>query len=334
MSTIAVTGASGFVGRYVCRELLARGHSVRALIRDGTKAREVFGTPAPERLHYTTGDCCDPSALGQLLQGCDAAIHLVGIIREVRGEDADKPQSFYRMHVQATQAIVDACQTAKVGRYLHMSALGIGPEGRAKYQQTKWEAEQVVRRSGLDWTVFRPSLVHGPDGEFIKLFKDLCSGEVPPYLFIPYFAKGRVDHSVIMGAITFEPAMVQPVAVEDVAIAFAQAISNPDTFGEIYNLVGPEKLDWRELSEFLRDTLPGAKRSMGTWYIPGEHAALIATAAQSVGLGSLLPFDPGQALMALEDNTGELFKMQHDLNLTPRSFRAGVKAYAQTMAAH
>lgn len=326
--TIAVTGCTGFVGRYVVRELLSRGHQVRGLIRDAHKAAEVFGRTPPAGLSTIVGDVCDSAAIEGLVRGCDAAIHLVGIIREVRGESPDRPQSFERMHVQATRTIVEACLRTGVKRFLHMSALTVGPEGRSGYQKSKWEAELIVRRSGLDWTVFRPGLIHGPDGEFIQMMAELASGEVPPYLFIPYFARGRVDHRVVAGAVTYEPAKTQPIAVQDVALAFANALETTRAVGEVYNLVGSETLDWRELAEFLRDTLHGTKKSLGVWYIPGEHAAAAARFANTVGLGKLLPFDEGQALMATEDTTADPTKARADLNLNPRPFRKTVESYA------
>ncbi len=323
-----MTGCTGFVGRYVVGELLSRGHQVRGLIRDVDKAREVFGRTVPAGLSTVAGDVCDPGALDALVRGSDAVIHLVGIIREERGESSDEPQSFERMHVYATRAILDACQRAGVSRYLHMSALGVGPEGRSAYQKTKWAAEQSVRAGGLDWTIFRPGLIHGPDGEFIQTMAELASGEVAPFVFIPYFARGRVDHRVIAGAVTYEPASTQPIAVQDVALAFANALETTRAIGEVYNLVGPEALDWRELAEFLRDTLHGTKKSMGVWYVPGEHAAAAARFAKTIGLGKLLPFDEGQALMAIEDTTADPTKARADLNLNPRPFRRTVLEYA------
>lgn len=323
---IAVTGGTGFIGRHVVRELLKRGHAVRLLVRDYANLRSSFGSPLPEGLTAVQGDVCDARALGELLRGASACVHLVGIIREVRGDGP--AQTFERMHVRATQAIVDACQAAGVKRYLHMSALGVGPEGKSQYQQTKWQAELIVRRSGLEWTIFRPSLVHGADGEFVKMMNKLCGGEMPPYVFIPYFVRTKVDTTVPLGAMSFEPAMVQPVAVEDVALAFAQALDREQSIGEIYNLVGSERLNWQELTEFFRDTLPDGNPRMGVWYVPGTHAAIAATAAGKVGLSGLLPFDAGQALMATEDSVADPTKVKIDLGIEPKAFRATVKRYA------
>jgi NADH dehydrogenase len=275
-----------------------------------------------------TGDVGNAGVLDALVNGCDAAINLIGIIREVRGGDTDASQTFERMHVGATRDLVDACLRMGVRRYLHMSALSVGPEGRSGYQKTKWAAEQIVRHSDVDWTIFRPGLIHGPDGEFMQMMAELASGEAPPFLFIPYFARMRVDHRVPMGAMTFEPASVQPVAVEDVAYAFAQALETPSAVGEIYNLVGSEALNWQELNEFIRDTIPGTKKELGVWYIPGDHAAVIANIADKIGLGKLLPFDEGQALMATADTTADATKARLDLGLQPRPFRSTVRGYA------
>ena len=172
---------------------------------------------------WVAGDACDAAALDRLCKGADAVVHLVGIIREVRGNSA-RPQTFERMHVQATQAAIDAAKRSNIRRYVQMSALGVGPEGRSAYQKTKWAAEQAVRRSGLEWTIFRPSLIHGPGSEFITMLTELASGEKPPYFFIPYFVRAEEDRRVPMRFADWEPAKVQPVAVEDVAYAFAESL--------------------------------------------------------------------------------------------------------------
>jgi NADH dehydrogenase len=334
--TVAVTGATGFVGRHVVRELLARGHRVRALVRDGDKAGRVFGADAA-RIDLTLGDACDDGPVSRLVRGADACIHLIGIIREVRGGRVgggdDRPQTFQRMHIAATRTLVDACRAAGVKRFLHMSSLGAAPDSRAEYQRSKWEAERYVRRafpdgSALDWTIFRPSIIHGPDGDFVQMMHDLCTGDVAPFFFLPYFARKKIDDSVPAGRIDFVAPSIQPIAVEDVAYAFAEALDRPQTIGEIYNLVGPDVLTWPEMLEFFRDTLPGTKKGLSTFHIPGDHAAIIAQVASVLGLGSLLPFDRGQALMGMDDSTADPAKAAIHLGLTPRPFRQTVQSYA------
>ena len=320
--TVAVTGATGFVGRHVVRELLSRGHAVRALGRSHETAREVL--PRDPRLTFVEGNILDAKTLPELLRGADSCIHLVGIIREAGGG-----QTFGRMHVDATREAVEACRAAGISRFLHMSALGASPEGPSKYQKTKWEGEQIVRRSGLGWTVFRPSIIDGAGSEFIRMFKGMCAGQEAPYYFLPYFVRpAPADKRVPLGGQGWESAKIQPIAVEDVAAAFAEALTRPVTIGEVYNLVGPDVLDWPEMLTFLRDSIPGCKRNLHPWHIPGTHGAMLARAANVFGLGGLLPYDAGQALMAMEDSVSEMTKAAAHLGLRPRPCRQAVAAYA------
>ncbi len=315
--TIAITGGTGFVGRHIIRELLGRGHAVRALAR----APETAGLGANVTL--VQGGFSDEIALQELVRGCDACIHLIGIIRE-----ASDGQTFERVHVGATRNILKACEAQRVSRYLHMSAMGARPDGKAAYQRTKFEGERLVQASGLDWTIFRPGLIHGPGGEFIQMVQAMASGEMPPYLFMPYFVRATMDTSVPLGAISWESASVAPVFVENVARAFAEAIERDDTAHEIYNLAGDDEMTWPELYRVLRDELPGTNKKMQPWHVPGLHARAIAHAATAVGLGALLPFDAGQAHMAEQDSTADLSKARAHLGFDPSPFRETVRDYA------
>jgi nucleoside-diphosphate-sugar epimerase len=341
--TVAVTGATGFVGRYIVRELLERGYGARALVRDRSKARGVLPRQAPG-LALVEGDILAEGAAAELVRGVDACIHLIGIIREDPGAGV----TFKRMHVEATRAVVRACEvesgaTGRARRLIHMSALGADPEGPAPYQKSKWESEQFVRHSGrggavaeggegLEWTIFRPSLIHGPDGEFVQMVRGLASGQEAPYYFIPYFTRRVVDTSVPMGPVRNESALVSPIAVEDVARAFVAAIDRPQTFGEVYNLVGPDTLTWPELLITLRDHLPGTSRSLVPWGIPGTTGVAVARIARRLGLASILPFGESEPAMAMEDSTAERAKVVAHLGLEPRPFAEAVESYAAAAA--
>src|SRR3990167_4875721 len=130
---VFVTGATGFVGRAVVQALRAEGHLVRCLVRPGSE-RDLRGFEAIERV---PGDVLAPQALEEAMAGCDAVVHLVGIIREHPASGA----TFYRVHVQGTVNVAAAAAAVGARRLLHMSALGAREGARSDYHRTKWAAE-------------------------------------------------------------------------------------------------------------------------------------------------------------------------------------------------
>ncbi|MBY0113093.1 MAG: SDR family NAD(P)-dependent oxidoreductase [Phycisphaerales bacterium] len=328
IKTVAVTGATGFVGRAIVAELLKQGYNVRALVRSRVKAREVLPRPTPNAATLTLveGDIHDDRSPAELVAGAQACIHLIGIIREERGG-----VTFHRMHVASTRVITEACKAAGVNRYLQMSALGVRDDADCAYRTTKWDAEQIVRRSGLDWTIFRPGLIHGPGSSFLEMAARWCKGEAPPYFFLPYFRGGQEDTSVPLGGVNYRDPVVQPVAVDDVASAFVRALSREQSVGETYNLVGSEQLTWPQMLVELRDNIHGANTNLQPWGVPADLAALQALGASYVGLGGLLPFDHGMAVMGGQDSVSETKKVESHLELKARPFRASFRAYAGTL---
>lgn len=325
---VAVTGATGFVGRAVVRELLSRGHTVKALVRDRKKAAQVL-PPSNAALTLVQGDIEDDRAVQELLTGVDACVNLIGIIREVRS--AGKSQTFQRMHVGATRRLVSACEKGGVQRYVQMSALGVCDTGKAEYQRTKFEAEMIVRRSALEWTILRPGLIHGVDGEFMQMVKGWCTGLESPYVFLPYFRRTVEDTRVPLGPINEEDPRIAPVAVEDVAWAFAQVLETPASVGEVYNLTGPESMTWPEFLRFVRDRVHGGNSALQPFGIPANVAALAADGAALAGMSGLLPFDSGMAHMGAQDVLSSPEKAQKHLSFKPRPFRASFESYAHSL---
>ena len=150
--TICVTGASGFVGTAVVEELLSRGYRINALVN-----REVVQIGG-DRVRSIKGGLFDSAAIAQAIAGCRAVVHLVGIIVEQPG----KGVTFDRIHYEGTKNMVEGAKAAGVRRYVQMSALGTRPDAVSDYHKSKYRAEEYVRDSGLDWTIIRPSMIHGP----------------------------------------------------------------------------------------------------------------------------------------------------------------------------
>ena len=319
-SVIAVTGATGFVGRWTVRALLDAGYAVRGLIRDGEKAKDVL--PAHDDLTWVEGDALKPDTLRDLCADCRGVVHTIGIRREIPRLGV----TFARLHVAATKNVLDAAAEAGVGRYVHISALGVRPEAGTKYQQSKWEGEQLVRKSGLDWTILRPSIIHGPDGEFIQMIKDWTLGRAAPRFFLPYFQRFE-GVSGKPPVPKFVSAQVAPVRVEDVAFAVVRSLEKDEAVGEVYHLAGPETLDWPSLLTHVRDSLPMSSRKPALG-LPAPAGVAMALGARVLGLSEALPFGPSEPAMAAEDNTADTHKAIAHLGFDPKPFRESVAAYA------
>ncbi|GAA5335248.1 MULTISPECIES: complex I NDUFA9 subunit family protein [Thermus] len=274
---VFIVGGTGFVGRHVVRRLLEGGHTPIVLARS---SRHL-----PQGTVFVAGDIAREVPD---LQGAEAAIYLAGIIRE-RG------QSFRAVHVEGVKNLLTAMREAGVERLLHMSALGARRGTGSRYYETKAEAEELVRQSGLKWTIFRPSLIFGPGDEFFgKILRGLVCAPLP---FVPLIGDGRFPF--------------RPVYVGDVAEAFARALEG-EVLGTL-DLVGPKEYTFRELLELVMATVGRKKPFLP---IPLPLVDLL------VPLLSPLPFAPitrDQYLMLKGGNTAPLAQPLRDLlpTLTP-----------------
>lgn len=316
ISKVMVTGATGFVGRNIVRELLSRGLKPVCIVRNPEKLYKQHPHASTDRFTTVVGSLSDSNALQQAAQQSQAIIHLVGIIIERRL----KGQTFHKIHVEGTRKILEAAKQAGVRRYAHMSALGSRPNGVAKYHQTKWAAEELVRKSGLAWTIFRPSLIHGPEGEFMQLIKKFVCGLNPPV--IPYFGTGK--------------ARLQPVSVKDVAYCFVESLFREQTIGQAYELGGPRRYSWVELYNACRALMPCARRWKPIVSQPVPVAkAIAALSAPVLSLGELVVpslglfrFDAGQVQMSQEDNICDQTVAENTFGIQMRDFETELSSYA------
>ncbi len=217
---ICVLGGSGFVGRHIVALLSAQRYQVYVPTRQRERAKQLILLPTVD---VVEADVHDETALAQLTRGMDAVIDLVGVLHDAGGE-----RGFEQAHVTLTRKVLAACQVNDVRRYVHMSALGADLNGPSKYQRTKGAAEALVRASGLDWTIFRPSVIFGRGDSFLNLFATLL--KLLPVMFL-----------------ASPNARFQPVYVEDVARAFVHALEERAAFGQSYDLCGPRVYTLREL---------------------------------------------------------------------------------------
>jgi NADH dehydrogenase len=243
-----------------------------------------------------------PSIEGAM-QGAKCVIHLVGIIREQR------ESTFERAHTQATKYVVDETKRAGAKRYLHMSALGTRENARSRYHQTKWAAEECVRKSGLAWTIFRPSVIYGPKDKSVNTLMNVIR-RLP---FVPVLGTGT--------------SKIQPISVENVAKAFVTAIRNDNSIGKTYDLCGPDAFTWNELYDKLQILLGSRK--------PKLHLPLPLARLQAALFEKILPNPPftrDQLLMLLEDNIGDPQPATREFVLGHEKFEEGVARYLKVTA--
>jgi len=328
---ILLTGATGFVGSEILKQLLAGGHSVRVLVRSD----KAVGKFAPHaNVETFVGNILHGPSLTGCMEGTEAVVHIVGVIAEV-GEN-----TFDRVHRLGTENLIKEAKKAKVKRFVHMSALGTRANARSQYHISKWAAEEAVRASGLDWTIFRPSIIYGPGDEFVNFFARMT--RFPRNLFQLF------TMPVMLGGY----AHLQPIPLADVARCFAGSIGKTESVGKTYDLCGPRALRLRDILRTIaevqgndvKELEPPFKRWIGDWSnllipfaalqslliqpktllvpVPFEFATVIAWFMETFLPKPLLNRD--QLMMLEEDNVGDAAAARNDFGISPPEFRDGL----------
>ncbi|MBN2644827.1 MAG: complex I NDUFA9 subunit family protein [Desulfuromonadaceae bacterium] len=287
--TIFLTGATGFVGSTILHHLTAQGHHIRCLVRAPEKQYQEDANTLVTRC---PGDVLSPRSLEDAMAGCEAVIHLVGIIREFPRRGI----RFQRLHVEATRNILAAATKAGIRRYLHMSANGEGPAEATSYLGTKRQAEELVHHNGLDWTIFRPSLIYGQGGEFTRML----ATQIRLAPLVPVIGSGNYRLS--------------PVHVDDIASAFVSALDRPASLGKTYCCCGPENYSYNELIDVFAAGL--GKKPARKLHVP---APLLRTAAQLFQGCPLFPVTTEQISLLLRGNscTDDSWIKELDIKRTP-----------------
>jgi nucleoside-diphosphate-sugar epimerase len=304
---VFLTGATGFVGHYILQELLRQGHSVRCLVREGSldklpltegdyrlvdssKDRIVAGDlPRAEegasRAEVVYGDVTDLESIEGDLTGCDAVIHLVGVI----DEDRHRGITFEAIHVRGTRNVVEQARAAGVQRFIHMSANGARDDRDAsRYHTTKWQAEEMVRGAGFEHAViFRPSILFGDPGEDRPEFASrLAADLVAPFPILPVLGDGQYR--------------LQPIHVSVVAAAFVKALTLETPNGGVpsYCVAGEESFTFDEVLDRISTAMGRGPKSKV--HLPLGLSKLMVN---SIGALGLLPISPAQFRMLIDGNT-------------------------------
>lgn len=227
---ILVTGASGFIGRFLIKEMLNQDRSVRCLLR-----RNSINSFKQNKVEIATGDLLNYPSLSESVKNVKSVVHLASAIK------ARKKESYYKINVVGLNNLIKACQQNKVEKIIFLSSVYANNQ-EGFYGQTKFLGEELVKKSGLNYTIIRPNSVFGPRGEgslekFIKMIKS------SPIVVIPGDGEYRR----------------QPVFISDVVWLIIACLDNPITDNKIYQIGGPQVLTLNQIIEILCQKL-GKKR--------------------------------------------------------------------------
>jgi uncharacterized protein YbjT (DUF2867 family) len=297
---ILVTGGTGFVGGHLIRRLREKNIPVRAVVR----APEKAGPLRDLGVEVVKGDVSDRESLDAAAAGVERVVHLVGIIQEAPG------QTFKAIHVEGTRTVVAAAKKAGVHHFFHQSALGSRPKAASEYHRTKWEAEDLVRESGIPYSILRPSLIYGPGDKFTMRLSDML--KFSPVL--PVVGSGK--------------AKVQPIYIDDVVTCIEKAVTGDAHLNEIYEIGGPEQLTYEEVTKAIA-------RAMGIWR-PKVNVPMLFMKPMARVLEAVLPNPPvttDQLIMLEEDNVCSLQDIRDAFGIEPVLFREGLQRFIKDATA-
>lgn len=290
---ILVTGGTGFVGSHLVRRLAQERIQTRCLVRRASN----IGRLKEHGIEVVYGDINDKESLKKAVKGVETVIHLVGIIVEQKGA------TFEIIHTQGTGNLVEASREAGVKRFIYISALGARENARSRYHITKWEAEQLVINSGMEYVIFRPSIMIGEWGAFITVLSRIMR-QAP---VIP----------VIDGE-----SRVQPIYVENTVDCIIKSLSEPKTTSRIFEIAGPQQITYRELYLTLMDVLSVKKPTVGIPIWLMFPAAYILERVMDKP-----PITTQQLIMLEEDNICDIREMQDVFNLELVPFKDALRAF-------
>lgn len=308
MSTILVTGASGFVGSHVVPALIGAGHRVVGLVRDGEDETLVRRRLLPGQrgaVETRIGDITQPSTLPPAMAGVDAVVHLAAIPR-----DFDGGQSLRLVNTEGTRNVVHAAREAGVRRFVHQGALAVVDDPTLHYASSKAKAMAIIRDSGLDWTVLAPSLLFGPRDGFFNLIAGLVR-----------ISPGAVPITGTGGA------CFQPLAIGDLADVIVTVVSDDSTIGREYPLGGPRYWTYREIVEEVLRAM-GKRRVLVPMPVP--LIRLVAGSAEFVRLP--FPVATDQLRQLKFDNVGPLDSVRSAFGFEPRPMEGALSHVAKPLA--
>ncbi len=299
---VLVTGAAGLVGIHTCRELTKNGWQVRALVRDPARAAMALGQLPVE---IRVGDARDASTLRSSLSGCGAVVHLAAIAIEKKGE------SYRESNTAVTERLISAARAENVQRILFMSQNGADSRSPYPFLRSKGVAQDTIKTSGLRWTIFRPSVIFGPEDQFVNVLGRLI--RLTPKIFpLPNGGSARF----------------QPIAADDVARVVRLSLEKKETLGQVYELGGAVPLTLREMTERILTAMGTTRRLVS---VPVKVLRPVVALAQKVLPNP--PVTPGLLDLLALDNTVARNALTDTFKIVPVPFAADELQYLRRITA-
>lgn len=302
---IALFGGTGYVGCYLVDELLNQGHQPVLLVREGSEGKVQHR----EKCIIVTGNVLNNSDVAVAVQNADGVIYTIGLLRQFPARGI----TFQEYQLDSAKRVIDAAIAAKVNRFILMSANGVKRDGTL-YQTTKYQAEKYLKATGLNWTIFRPSVIFGDPRGRVEFCKQLRDDMLALPIPAPMFYEGFVPKDA-------GQFMMSPIHVTDVATLFVRSLPMVSTFGQTYHLGGGETLSWREIVGRI-----AAASKRHKWMVP-VPAMVIKLAAAFLDRFSFFPITRDQLTMLMEGNICESRDLFELMELVPKKFDDSNLAY-------
>ncbi len=227
---IAIFGGTGFVGFHLIEFLSEKNIKINALVRSGSEHKILKNN----NITNVSGDIKTGSAITKTIRDCDYVIYNIGILKE----SLETGSTFKGMQYQGLVDVIDHCSEMEIKKFILMSANGI-EKNVTDYQRTKLAAENYLMQSGLNYTIFRPSVIFGnPKGRMEFATQLLNEMIIPPIPAVNFFSSLNPKLNSVM---------MSPVHVNDVVEAIYTALNSDITNDKTYNLGGPNELSWIEI---------------------------------------------------------------------------------------
>ncbi len=290
---ILITGATGYVGRHLVKRLVQEGEGPRCLVRNLKRAAILFPS---DRVELVQGDTTDIDSMQIAMQGVDTVVHAAFITADHKQSSGN---NYEKTNVEGTANVIKVAKAAGVKRIIEISGLGTRPDKPGSYMQGRYLAEQMLKESGLDWTIIQPSVLFGKDAPFIKGLADLI--RTSPV--VPLIGGGKI--------------MFQPIYVEDVATVIIKVLQDPEHSNHIvYTIGGPDYYSFSDVIDLLTQAMHKSRIKA-----PAPLALVGIGAAVMEAVLSKPPLTKAAMTLFSFDNTTAINSVERDFGFTPASFK-------------